>query len=233
MVDIMEESTIQSRTYERLREKIVKMELKPGQKIVISDLMESLGVGRTPLRESLKQLQRQNLIYTVPQSGTYISKIDMVQAMQSRFIRECIEKEIMVELSAKINDKHIRELEAILDDQRREFELKDRSKYHDLDNQFHETCYRIVSKEQIWSWINTYNTHLDRFRWLHLEKATFDYNLVLKEHEALLEAVMNKNIDEVKFLTVSHIRFMLKSQADIFDLYPNYFTEKSVELVKD
>lgn len=229
----MEESTIQSRTYERLREKIIKLELKPGQKIVISELMKSLGVGRTPLRESLKQLQRQNLIYTVPQSGTYISKIDMVQAMQSRFIRECIEKEIMVELSAKITDKAIRELKAILDEQKREFEVKDRSKYHDLDNQFHATCYRIVNKSQIWSWINTNNTHLDRFRWLHLEKATFDYNIVLKEHEALLEAVIDKHIDEVKFLTVSHIRFMLKSQTDIFDLYPDYFTEESVRLVTE
>jgi DNA-binding GntR family transcriptional regulator len=227
----MKQSTIQSRTYDKLREKIIKMELKPGKKIIISELMETLGVGRTPLRESLKQLQRQNLIYTIPQSGTFISKIDMVQAMQSRFVRECIEKEIMVELSAKYTEKNIEDLKKILDKQKSEFEQKDISEYHDLDSLFHETCYKIVNKGKIWSWINTYNTHLDRFRWLHLESETFDYNLILKEHEALLEAVIEKNIDEVSYLTINHIRFMLKEQGHILNAHPDYFTEESIKMV--
>lgn len=227
----MEAFTMQDKTYKILREKIIKMDLKPGYKISINELMDTLDVGRTPLRESLKQLQKQNLIYTVPQSGTFVSKIDMVQAVHSRFVRECIEKEVMVELTAKITNKQIDALKEILDKQREEYELDDISKYHDLDNLFHQTCYIMVGKEQVWNWLTAYNTHLDRFRWLLLESETFDYNMVLKQHEGILEAIINRETDEVKFLIVNHIHFMLKAQSEIIRKHAEYFTEESINLI--
>lgn len=225
----MQNITLQDQTYEKLREMIIKTELYPGQKISESHLMELLDVGRTPIRESLKQLKKQSLIFTFPQSGTYVSKIDMNQAIHSRFVRECVEKEVMVELSANMNKKAEIRLQAILDEQKVEYEQGNISGYHDLDNEFHRTCYDLVGKGQIWEWIKEFSVHLDRFRWLHLKDVTFDYNQILEEHEELLSAIKNKKTEEVKYLVVNHIHFMVRSQTNIVEKYPEFFLEETVQ----
>ncbi|GAB2488722.1 GntR family transcriptional regulator [Alkalibacterium psychrotolerans] len=226
---MMQNITLQDQTYEKLREMIIKTELYPGQKISESHLMELLDVGRTPIRESLKQLKKQSLIFTFPQSGTYVSKIDMKQAIHSRFVRECVEKEVMVELSANMNKKAEIRLQAILDEQKVEYEQGNISGYHDLDNEFHRTCYDLVGKGQIWEWIKEFSVHLDRFRWLHLKDVTFDYNQILEEHEELLSAIKNKKTEEVKYLVVNHIHFMVRSQTNIVEKYPEFFLEETVQ----
>lgn len=226
---MMQNITLQDQTYEKLREMIIKTELYPGQKISESHLMELLDVGRTPIRESLKQLKKQSLIFTFPQSGTYVSKIDMNQAIHSRFVRECVEKEVMVELSANMNKKAEIRLQAILDEQKVEYEQGNISGYHDLDNEFHRTCYDLVGKGQIWEWIKEFSVHLDRFRWLHLKDVTFDYNQILEEHEELLSAIKNKKTEEVKYLVVNHIHFMVRSQTNIVEKYPEFFLEETVQ----
>lgn len=226
---MMQNITLQDQTYEKLREMIIKTDLYPGQKISESSLMELLEVGRTPIRESLKQLKKQGLVYTFPQSGTYVSKIDMEQAIHSRFVRECVEKEVMVELSANLDKKSERRLQAILDQQKVEFEKGNISGYHDMDNEFHRTCYDVLGKGQIWSWIKEFSVHLDRFRWLHLKNITFDYNQILEEHKDILEAVKSRKTEEVKYLVVNHIHFMVKTQTNIIEKYPEFFLEETVK----
>lgn len=228
---IMQSLTIQEQTFQRLRRMIIKTELKPGQKISESSLMTILEVGRTPIRESLKQLKKQNLVFTIPQSGTYVSKIDMVQAINARFVRESIEGEVMVEVAAKLTDESEGVLENILEEQKRAFTKKDMTLYYDLDHAFHSTCYKIVGKEQVWTWINQINTHLDRFRWLHLQKKTFDFNTIAKEHEELLKAIRTGNTEEARYLTLSHIHFVLQDQDNIMEEYADFFTEESLQMM--
>lgn len=229
----MQNITLQDQTYEKLREMIIKTDLYPGQKISESSLMELLSVGRTPIRESLKQLKKQGLIYTFPQSGTYVSKIDMEHVLHSRFVRECVEKEVMVELCANMNEKSVEKLQNILDEQKTEFEKGNISSYHDLDNDFHRTCYDIVGKGQIWNWIREFSVHLDRFRWLYLKNITFDYDQILEEHKELLAALKNKKTEEVKYLVVNHIHFMIRFQKTIIEKYPDFFMEETVLNVQD
>ena len=64
----MQNITLQDQTFEKLQEMIIKTDLYPGQKISESNLVQLLGVGRTPIRESLKQLKKQG-------TGLYISTI--------------------------------------------------------------------------------------------------------------------------------------------------------------
>lgn len=230
---MMQNITLQDQTYEKLREMIIKTDLYPGKKISESSLMDLLEVGRTPIRESLKQLKKQSLIFTFPQSGTYVSKIDMKQAIHSRFVRECVEKEVMVEVSTKLTEEWEIRLQSILDAQRVEFEKGNISSYHDLDNEFHRTCYEIAGKAQIWNWIKEVSVHLDRFRWLHLKDVTFDYNQILAEHEELLQVIKAGEPEKIKELVVNHIHFLVRSQINIVEKYSEFFIKESVDAVME
>ncbi len=227
-VILMKNITLQDQTYEKLNEMIIKTDFYPGQKLSESKLIKLLGVSRTPIRESLKQLKKQNLLYTFPQSGTYVTKIDMQEVRDSKLVRASVEKEVMTELCDVLDERSEMRLREILDEQKREFERGNISRYHDLDNAFHQACYEIVDKSQIWEWIKQVSVHLDRFRWLHLSNITFDYNKILEEHEKLLTAVKAKKKDKVKTLVLDHINFMTKEQLEILEQYPEFFLEESM-----
>ncbi|MDZ7834071.1 MAG: hypothetical protein U5K84_00660 [Alkalibacterium sp.] len=62
---------------------------------------------------------------------------------------------------------------------------------------------------------------------------TFDYDQILEEHKELLAALKNKKAEEVEYLVVNHIHFMIRSQTTIIDKYPDFFMEETVLNVQD
>ena len=61
-----EELSLAERAYRAIRDRLVMLEIHPGAPINEDQLAQSLGVGRTPVREALKRLQYERLITTFP-----------------------------------------------------------------------------------------------------------------------------------------------------------------------
>lgn len=59
-------------------------------------------------------MEREGLINVVPQSGTYIATIDMNIAKEGRFVRECIEPQVMMEALAKHSSVNLKLYSRIL-----------------------------------------------------------------------------------------------------------------------
>lgn len=66
-----------SRAYENLRYRIITHDLGPGELLNERELMSQYGIGRTPLREVLLELQRDGLIQRFPRSGTFVAPLDL------------------------------------------------------------------------------------------------------------------------------------------------------------
>ncbi|WP_133011309.1 GntR family transcriptional regulator [Marinomonas flavescens] len=81
---IRKERTLRSDVVEQLKEAIINGDLPPGTKLVESQLSALLGVSRGPLREAIRQLVDQNLIESIPYTGTYVANIS-VKAIQELY----------------------------------------------------------------------------------------------------------------------------------------------------
>ncbi len=78
-------------TYKDLRYRIVTHELKPMEPLNEKALMDHYGLGRTPMREVLLQLQRDGLIQRFSRSGTIVSPVDIHIYKQNIEIRAVLE----------------------------------------------------------------------------------------------------------------------------------------------
>jgi DNA-binding GntR family transcriptional regulator len=58
---------------ENLRAQIITGRLEPGQRLNENELCELFGVSRSPLREALLILEREDLVINTPRKGTYVS----------------------------------------------------------------------------------------------------------------------------------------------------------------
>ena len=62
--------------YRSLKRKIFELSYLPGQKLSESELSESLGLSRTPLRQALQRLQHEGLLEAQPKVGWLIPPLD-------------------------------------------------------------------------------------------------------------------------------------------------------------
>ncbi|MFI8219049.1 GntR family transcriptional regulator [Streptomyces sp. NPDC085932] len=71
------ELSLAERAYRAVRDRLVMLEIRPGAPIHEEQLAQSLGVGRTPVREALKRLQYERLITTYPRRGTFATEVNI------------------------------------------------------------------------------------------------------------------------------------------------------------
>lgn len=70
------------RAYSILKAKIVSLEYPPGKVLKEAELMQELGIGRTPIREALQRLARDDLVVIQPRRGMYVSDISVTDLKQ-------------------------------------------------------------------------------------------------------------------------------------------------------
>lgn len=83
--------TKQQGVYRLLKERIMSLELAPGQRIVIDDLVRDLGVSAIPVREALWLLQAERLVEIRPHAGATVAPITWESIRQIFTILEGIE----------------------------------------------------------------------------------------------------------------------------------------------
>lgn len=79
------------RVYETLKKRIINIELPPGLPINEAEFASALGVSKTPVREALRQLERDGFVENVPSRGSTITHITSHEIMDVFQIREIIE----------------------------------------------------------------------------------------------------------------------------------------------
>jgi DNA-binding GntR family transcriptional regulator len=79
------------RVYESLKRRIIDCDLAPGLPINEADFASALGVSKTPVREALRQLERDGFVENVPGRGSTISHLTPMNIHEILEIREIIE----------------------------------------------------------------------------------------------------------------------------------------------
>ena len=100
--------------YERLKQLIIRAELRPGVVIEEATMMERLGVGRTPLREAIQRLAQEDLIENVPRRGYFVTEITAADLFNVFEVRQSLEALAAHLAAARIRPAQLAEFEAML-----------------------------------------------------------------------------------------------------------------------
>jgi DNA-binding GntR family transcriptional regulator len=109
--------SLAKQAYIALRDRIVSLDLAPGALLSETTLGDSMGISRTPIREALKQLERDYLIAIMPRRGIIVTDVDLHDQLLLLDIRRGIESALFAraaERSSAEQRKRFRELAAAL-----------------------------------------------------------------------------------------------------------------------
>src|SRR5260370_8727943 len=76
-VEAVEARSQSEEAYARIFERIVCLEMAPGSVVNEARLREELKIGRTPIREALQRLARENLVRCIPHRGTFVTAVNI------------------------------------------------------------------------------------------------------------------------------------------------------------
>jgi DNA-binding GntR family transcriptional regulator len=101
--------------YERIKEMILTMQLRPGQMLTEAELGAQLGLGRMPVREALQRLAQEDLVAIVPRKGSFVVPLqldDLQQIFELRLALECLSARLAAE---RITEEELRQLEELIE----------------------------------------------------------------------------------------------------------------------
>ena len=180
---------IADRAYVAMRDLIVRLELAPGTALREDELMRSLALGRTPLREAVKRLALEGLVEVRPRSGTYVTPVEATDIVHIAEVRAELEAQA-ARLAAKRMDDTQRAVAAVLDAELRAIEgTTGIDAYMRLDERVHHFVweaagnpYLLDALERLWA-LSLRIWHLVLARVAALPAA-------VHEQRALLEALV-------------------------------------------
>jgi DNA-binding GntR family transcriptional regulator len=106
---------LSEKAYEYICARLSSGDLKPGDRLSEPSLAAACGVSRTPMREAVRRLVEEGVLYQKTKSGTYISGVAAKDVVDAYAIRSAIESAMLVRAMRNITPKDITVLQGHCD----------------------------------------------------------------------------------------------------------------------
>ena len=185
-------------------DRIVYLELKPSESILDIEFAQEFHVSRTPVREAFFFLKQAGFIDIYPQSGTFVSLIDVELIREILYIRHALEREILLDLMDKRESVCVRVEKYIFLQELtvREGNQKD---YVKNDHLFHEELFAAAGHKRAWELFQDRYVHTTRFHMLDFYDSKNVFATSLQEHKDIIRSLENGNKEElIKVMVIHH-----------------------------
>lgn len=192
------------RAYEVIRERLVMLDIRPGEPINDDRISTELGFGRTPVREAVKRLERDRLVVAYPRRGTFATAVDLTDLADISEIRKQLEPTAAARAARTASAEARARLEelarsiATIDDGDDPREVLRRDVY------VHREIYRASGNPHLEQILITLDGHATRIWCLFLDRLP-DVASHVREHVALLEAIVAGDETAAADLTLAHV----------------------------
>ena len=223
----MREGLASREIFDILEEEIITLKIKPGTLLSENALCSRFGVSRSPIRSVLQELRHSGLVTITPYKGTLVTLMDFDIINQIIFQRMAVETFVLEDF---IKTHTVLDLEKIrhnLNSMRQLMQQSDflPSQFYELDSQMHEIWFAATRKKYLWESIQKSDCNYTRFRMLDIVEIK-NFKQITKEHEELLSAIENHNIDAIRPLMQRHLFGGVERLGSmIFTELKDYFTD--------
>lgn len=132
-----EHSSLHNRVIAELRQAILSGQLKPGERLVESQLADELGVSRNPVREAIRALASEGLIEVTARRGASVVSMTDQEARETIEVRALLEGQ-NARLAARRQDQEtIKRIETVLNKGTAAVAARRFDQLSDLNLQFH------------------------------------------------------------------------------------------------
>ncbi len=113
--DTIQRVSLVDNVTERLRRALLAGEIKPGERIKVTELEKTFGVSHIPIREALRRLESEGLIVALPQRAAVAAGVDLDDLAGLYDLRRVIECEVIRRSVAAMTPEQVARVQEALD----------------------------------------------------------------------------------------------------------------------
>ncbi|MFW2334195.1 GntR family transcriptional regulator [Ilumatobacter sp.] len=192
-----------AQAYDRIRRMIVRLELAPGDVLREEDLQDRLGIGRTPIREALQRLARDQFVIVIPRRGMSVASIDVDELAMLYETRAVMEPYAARLAATRGTADQWDEMAALIEQSLRTGVPP--SDLLDVDRRCHEIIWDAAGNRFLTDTLDMLYAQSDRVWHMYLVDVA-DTRHAVDEHIEILDVLRAGDADRAADLVEAHVR---------------------------
>lgn len=208
-------ASLADQAYEAVRDRLVMLDIRPGEPLNDDLLAQDLGTGRTPVREALKRLEGDRLVVAYPRRGTFATAVDITDLAHISEIRAELEPLAAARAARTASADTRTHLTALAADiAGLDIAGTDHRELLRRDVGVHRTIYRAAGNPHLEDILIRQDNLATRIWCLFLDRLPGLAGHV-REHVALLEAVVRGEAEHAAALALEHVLGFERAVRDL------------------
>ena len=182
------ERSLTDRAYVALEEMLCTLRIEPGVVLSEGALSETLGIGRTPVREALQRLAREGLVTVLPRRGVLVSEFNVKKQLRMLEVRRELERLMARSAASRATSEERSRFEAIAREMYESARAGDDIRFMRLDHEFNVLVSRATRNEFATEAISLMAGLSRRFWFMHYRQAG-DLAVISRLHADIANAI--------------------------------------------
>jgi DNA-binding GntR family transcriptional regulator len=202
---VQRSKSLQELAYRAIRSGILTGELAPGERLVETQLAEQLQVSRTPIREAIRQLQRDTLVIADRSGNLRVTTISVDDAVQLYDCRLALERLSVQGACQQATRPQILEMAALVEQAETVVNQQPSiATMLELDHRFHHHIAECSGN--LWL-VGLVDQVFDKMTLLRVQTTRQNPNVleIRCEHRAIYEAIARRDVEEVMGAIETHL----------------------------
>ncbi|GAA2576199.1 GntR family transcriptional regulator [Dactylosporangium fulvum] len=195
--------TAQDAALARLRDRLARGVLRPGDQIRQEVLAAELGLSVVPVREALKTLEVEGQVSYYRHRGYFVAQLDLDELTETYRIRALLEGEAMARAVARIGRDDLDRLREAIRDIDTFARSQDIAAVTAANRRFHFTLFEAAEMPRMTNFIRMLWDSTDAYRSLYFADAAH-LRLINTEHRRILRAVREGDVAAAVELSAAH-----------------------------
>ena len=195
--------------FQTLRQAILRGKLQPGERLMEIHLAQKLGVSRTPVREAIRMLELEGLVFMVPRKGAVVAEITVSDLEDVLEVRAALEELAVRKACQNMNGEQMEKLRQAA----KRFSdclEEDLMASAQADVDFHEIICEATNNKRLVQILNNIREQIYRYRLENLKDKKSHANLV-EEHAAICQALEERSEEKASDAIRIHIEHQKRS----------------------
>ena len=205
------------RAYEKIHERIITLDYKPGQSLEEKQLMRQLDLGRTPIREALMRLVGERVLESTPGKGFMVRQITLQNTKAVFEMMKILETGAATLAVRQDTAPFLPEMEKAAQAVETAAASMNILRLVQANHDFHLYFARCARNEYLSRWINEIRNEAKRLSYLSYtsevdpaKSLKIHYGTVIREHEKIIACLRERNETKLRETILTHIQAFQK-----------------------
>jgi DNA-binding GntR family transcriptional regulator len=192
-----------NKIYEALKEKIIWLDLRPEAYLNLSELADSFGVSRTPIKEALILLQAEGLVL---RHGSHfmVTPLSLGRIKEITEIRNTMEVQANIWAMDRITSEELASLEELKKGILEIDDMPSNRQLVEIDLKFHRTLFQAAKNSQLAQMLERLLIHYLRF-WISIPREIEPKSFFIETLE-IIQAIEAKDGARLRATSAAHIK---------------------------